>query len=281
MNAVHINWTKPYFVRNRGGYEIEDFEILTTILSALKWREKNGNIKMITDTAGALFYHRNGMEGLWNGGIEAALDDIQEDPYMFWAAGKLHALKMQKTPVAVIDTDFIVWEKILCEELPDLTVIHDEELYHDVYPDPDSFIMKDGYRLDPSWDRSAKPLNTAFYIIKNRELLDYYTAQAIHFMESAVPNNDPLTYMVFAEQRLLAMCAVKKKCEVRTFSTLERLFRNGEGWFTHTWGMKQQMRDVSWLRADFCQRCIGRIIRDYPDTEEMLRGIGALKKYFG
>jgi hypothetical protein len=44
--------------------------------------------------------------------------------------------------------------------------------------------------------------------------------------------------------------------------------------------MKQQMRNVPWLRADFCRRCIGRILKDYPDTEEMLRGIGALKKYF-
>ena len=28
---------------------MKDYEILTTILSALKWREKNGSIKMITD----------------------------------------------------------------------------------------------------------------------------------------------------------------------------------------------------------------------------------------
>ena len=45
MDAIHINWTKPFRNRFNSPYEVEDFEILTTILSALKWREKNGIIK--------------------------------------------------------------------------------------------------------------------------------------------------------------------------------------------------------------------------------------------
>lgn len=53
MDAIHINWTKPFRNRFNAPYEVEDFEILTTILSALKWREKNGNIKMVTDSVGA------------------------------------------------------------------------------------------------------------------------------------------------------------------------------------------------------------------------------------
>mgnify|MGYP000721346980 FL=1 len=40
MDAIHINWTKPFRNRFNVPYEVEDFEILTTILSALKWREK-------------------------------------------------------------------------------------------------------------------------------------------------------------------------------------------------------------------------------------------------
>ena len=279
MNAVHINWTKPYFVRNSGSYTIEDFEILTTILSALKWREKNGSIKMITDSVGADFYRRNGMECLWDGGIEISIDNIKEDAYMFWAAGKLHALKNEKAPVAVIDTDFIVWGEILFDKLPELTVIHDEELYPDVYPDVNAFRMKGAYRFDPSWNWSVKALNTAFYVIKSPELLKYYTDEAIYFMENAEQQEDPLRYMVFAEQRLLAMCAEKQGYEVRTFSTLEKLFRNGEGWFTHIWGMKQQMRDNDELRDAFCRRCVGRILRDYPEYRAMLENIEVIKKY--
>lgn len=280
MNAVHINWTKPFFERNDGDYRIEDFELLTTVLSALKWQEKNGSIKMITDTVGAGYYRENGFDELWDGGIHIALDEIRENAYMFWAAGKLHAVKNEEVPLAVIDTDFIVWEEILFDRLPDLTVIHDEELYPNVYPDVNAFRMKGAYRFDPSWDWRVKALNTAFYVIKNRELLDLYTAEAIYFMENAQPQDDPLRYMVFAEQRLLSMCAAKIGCEVSTFSTLERLFRHGEGWFTHIWGMKQQMRDNAELRDAFCCRCAQRIRRDFPDWGEKLRKSEQLSRYF-
>lgn len=280
MNAVHINWTKPFFERNDGEYRIEDFELLTTVLSALKWQEKNGSIKMITDTVGAQYYRQNGFDGLWDGGIHIALDDIKEDAYMFWAAGKLHAVKNEEVPLAVIDTDFIVWEEILFDKLPDLTVIHDEELYPDVYPDVNAFRMKGAYRFDPSWDWRIKALNTAFYVIKSCELLDLYTTEAIYFMENSEPQDDPLRYMVFAEQRLLPMCAAKIGCEADTFSTLERLFRNGEGWFTHIWGMKQQMRENAELRDAFCRRCAERIWRDFPDWGEKLRKAEPLSRYF-
>ena len=47
IEAFHSNWTKPFFNANpHKEYYIEDFEILTTILSALKverekWKYKN------------------------------------------------------------------------------------------------------------------------------------------------------------------------------------------------------------------------------------------------
>ena len=46
ITAFHSNWTSPFFIQNNlNEYYIEDFEILTTILSALKWRQNNGSIK--------------------------------------------------------------------------------------------------------------------------------------------------------------------------------------------------------------------------------------------
>lgn len=280
MKALHINWTKPFFARQGGEYYIEDFEILTTILSALKWREKNGSIKMVTDAVGREFYIRNGMEDLWDGSIECVLDSIKENPQVFWAAGKLHALSREAAPVAVIDTDFIVWEEILFDKLGAVSVIHDEDLYTDVYPGSEYFKLKEGYRFDAAWDWSLKALNTAFCVIKDMDVLYEYTSEAIRFMNNADNADDPLCYMVFAEQRLINMIAAKQGKEVMCFSTLERLFRNGEGWFTHIWGMKQQMREDEGLRHEFCRRCIDRILRDYPQREEMLRGIKALEVYF-
>lgn len=278
MDAIHINWTKPFTNKTDRTYEVEDFEILTTILSALKWREKNGKIKMITDSVGEKYYKATGLSIIWDS-IENLLDDIDVNADVFWAAGKLFALRKQTAPIAMIDTDFIVWEKIYTEQLSDISVIHFEDLYSDVYPPKEHFDMND-YSFDEDFDWSLKACNTAFCVIKNDEFLKYYTEKAIEFMRHANEENDKLTYMVFAEQRLLPMCAKKMNTSLSAFSDLEHLFENGENYFTHTWGMKQQMRDNAPLRYDFCRRCINRIMHEYPHMYEIMKNIETLKQYF-
>ena len=261
MDAIHINWTKPFRNRFNAPYEVEDFEILTTILSALKWREKNGNIKMVTDSVGAQYYKKTGLDVIWNS-VENILDNVDVNSNVFWAAGKIFALKKQNAPVAMIDTDFIVWERIDEEKLADVSVIHFENLYPDVYPPKDFFHM-DNYEFDNDFDWNIKACNTAFCVIKNEKLLRYYTDKSIEFMRHTSEQNDRLAYMVFAEQRMLPMCAKKLNMSIMSFSDLNKLFKNGDNMFTHTWGMKQQMRDNAFLRADFCRRCIKRIIKYY------------------
>lgn len=277
MNGIHINWTKPFTNKTLGEYEAEDFEILTTVLSALKWREKNGKIKMITDTVGSEYYKKTGLDVIWDG-IDVILDDVDVNPDVFWAAGKLFALKEQNAPVAMLDTDFIIWETIDEKSLADVNVIHFEDLSPDVYPPKNRFIM-DNYEFD-DFNWSIKACNTAFSVITDNELLRYYTEKAIEFMHHTKETDDRLTYMVFAEQRLLPMCADKMKKSVRAFSSLDKLFNETDNRFTHTWGMKQQMRDNSTLRHDFCRRCVNRIIHDYPQMHSILENIEALKQYF-
>lgn len=278
MNAIHSTWTKPR-VYSAGSFFIEDFDILTTILSALKWREKNGKIRMITDSPGIEFYRSHGMCGLWNE-IEPSLDEIPDsiDPEMFWAAGKLYALKACSAPAAVMDTDFIVWDRIAFDNLGELTVIHREEISEDIYPDIHHFHMKQGYIFDPELDWREKPSNAAFYVMKSAGLKESYVNEAIRFIENA-GEGDRLTYMVFAEQRLLSMTAKRMGVEIKEFSNLESLFKDGERYFTHTWGMKQQMRDMPDLRRDFCVRCIERIKRDFPFCMDMIKNMEELKIY--
>ncbi len=278
MDAIHINWTKPFRNRFNAPYEVEDFEILTTILSALKWREKNGNIKMVTDSVGAQYYKKTGLDVIWNS-VENILDNVDVNSNVFWAAGKIFALKEQNAPVAMIDTDFIVWERIDEEKLADVSVIHFENLYPDVYPPKDFFHM-DNYEFDNDFDWNIKACNTAFCVIKNEKLLRYYTDKSIEFMRHTSEQNDRLAYMVFAEQRMLPMCANMLNMSIMAFSVLNRLFKNGDNMFTHTWGMKQQMRDNAFLRADFCRRCIKRIIKDYPEMKNIIMNIENLKQYF-
>ncbi len=278
MNGIHINWTKPFLNKTKAPYSVEDFELLTTILSALKWREKNGPITMITDSAGQEFYKNAGITKIWDG-VENLLDDVDVNPDVFWAAGKIFALSRQEAPIAMIDTDFIVWEKIDPDELSDVTVIHFEDLYPDVYPPKSYFHMKD-YSFAADFDWNLKACNTAFCIIKNNKLLKYYTEQSIEFMRHTDEKNDRLKYMVFAEQRLLPMCAKKLGMSAGSFSDLDSLFSDKETRFTHTWGMKQQIRDNDALRYDFCRRCINRIIHEYPHMYETIKNIECLKQYF-
>ena len=71
MNAVHVNWTKPFFERHRlrghgfkiqrdlaSSYDQPDYQILYTILSILRWKQYNGPIKLYTDSVGLNFYSK-------------------------------------------------------------------------------------------------------------------------------------------------------------------------------------------------------------------------------
>ena len=284
IEAFHSNWTKPFFTINpHMDYYVEDFEILTTILSALKWREKNGSIKMITDEVGANYYKSMGLENIWDLGIEISLDNIDYDidSSVFWAAGKLYALKEQKSPCVMIDTDFIVWEnirKIL--KNTQVSVIHKEKIIKEVYPNKEFFKFKDGYFLDKGLDWTVLPSNTAFMYISNEDLKEYYTESAINFMKNLDNNSDKIANMVFAEQRLISMCAKMKNIDINEIMTLEELFSNKQKLFTHTWGYKKEMRSDFNKRKEFCIRCIVRIIKDFPKYEEVIANIEQLKIYY-
>ena len=267
MIGIHTNWTKPYEVNIGGEYKIEDFELFTTILSALKWREKNGPIVLYADKTALEYYKKTGIAELYSDIKELNVDN-EINPNMFWAAGKLFALREQGAPAAVIDTDFIVWDSILFDKLGECTVIHFEDLYPSVYPPVEVFDMKSGYTL-PDFNMSLKACNTAFYVIKSQKLVQDYTETAIEFMKNANRSDDRLRHMVFAEQRLLNMCADKLGIEIMAFSNLERLYEDGYGFFTHVWGMKQQMRENGALRKSFCRRCADRIKHDYPQYSDL------------
>ncbi len=277
MNAIHTVWTRPKTASGR--FEIEDFELLTIMLSALKWREKNGDITLVTDSLGYRFFKERGMLSLWNK-ASRELDEIPNtvNSQTFWAAGKLYALKNASTPVAIIDTDFIVWDRLAFDNMEMLTVIHNEEINPQIYPDINEFKMKRGYVFNPDLDWHINPVNAAFYVLKDETLKACYTNEAITFMENC-EGSDPLTNMVFCEQRLLAMCSKMCETPVLCLSNIKRLFDDGERYFTHLWGMKQQMREDASLRRDFCLRCIDRLKRDFPETDVIIKNIPELTEY--
>ncbi len=261
MKAFHSLWTKP-----RNGVGLEDYELLTLALSALKWREKNGDITLVTDTPGLAFIKASGFLPCWTE-VNTNLDQIPDgiDPVRFWAAGKIYALSGFKAPVVSIDTDFIVWEGLeLFKTSSRLCAIHSETLSPDVYPDsPEFTVFDDGF----NWE--VLPLNAAFIYFGDEELRLEYIKNATSFMLSCI-TGDTLKPMVFAEQRLLAMTAHKMGITASVFSSLEKLSSGKDERFTHLWGFKKQLTENSLIREEFCRRLKSRLIKDFSETPQGL-----------
>lgn len=282
--GFHSNFSKPFFIDNKDKkYFIEDFDILTTILSALKWRQHNGSIKMITDEISAEYYKYLNIEDIWDLGIEVKLNNISRkiDEEVFWAAGKIYALKSEKAPIAMIDTDFIVWDNIEDEiKDKDICVIHREDINEKVYPGRYFFHFNENYKLNSLYDWNEKPCNTAFLYIEDNDFKDYYTDEAINFMENVMYYKDRIRYMVFAEQRLLAMCAKYKGLKIKELMNLKTLSNEKQKLYTHVWGYKDLMKNNYELRKNFCVKCINRIIKDFPEYEGRIANMNELKEYY-
>lgn len=263
MKAIHVLSTAPFYAKKPdGNFAVERFELYNTVISALQWRRVNGEIYLATDSKGAEYVKNIGLYKIWND-VLPVIDDSGEgiNQRMFWASGKLLALREIEGPVAIVDMDFIVWSKLNFGDR--IICAHREELMPHVYPPKEHFIMK-SYPYPQNLDWSVLPCNTAFCYFPDESFKQYYVNQSIAFMKSAVDCDDYLCYMVFAEQRLLAMLANAVGIGIDTLLDKDKLFVPQDG-FTHLWGAKQKMRENIKLCEDFCQQCRVRIKTDFPD----------------
>lgn len=288
-------------LRMRAGQaqNLQDFELMTMILSALSWRKHNGKIDLVTDAAGKEYIDDMGISFVWDE-IKLGLDilsavDINEN--VFWAAGKLVALGMYQSPCAMLDLDFIVWKQLNFSELDhdyDVVTIHDEKVNNDVYPHKEFFAFKDGsfwQAFVQELDWQAPALNTAFAYFPCEQLRYDYCQKALSFMVHVNQSNllnklglwGGLPYMVFAEQRLLAMLAKKYGMQhgmkAGTFSDMNCLFNDWQDSFTHVWGHKQFLKDNADEAFLFCCRCAARIRTDYHDVFDRLSKLEWFHKY--
>ena len=282
LNAFHTNWTKPFFLRNEGSaYFLEDYELLTTILSALEWRKHNGSIIMITDAVGAEYYNRMGLAHFWDLGVVAILDTLVDDsiyPLSFWAAGKIFALKQQSVPCVMIDTDFVVWKSLAADTNGvTLAVAHREGISAEIYPEKSFFNMAGDYHFPAEWDWTVLPCNTALLYISDEQLKEYYTSESIRFMQNLRETKNITAEMVFAEQRLLAMCTAARGISIKTLVDTSNL--EDQNAFTHVWGFKNELQTRFEIRQEFCQSCVKRIVCDFPEEKIVLEKIKSLKPY--
>ena len=271
MQAFHSFWSAPHYIRNNHHIKIPDYELLTLMLSALKWKQLNGPIKMITDSAGAAFFIENGFEDLWSEPIDTSLDGLDDyiDPFLFWAAGKLYALGRISCPCVMLDTDMIIWQDINDLFQQDVVAAHAESLSGDVYPETDVFQMRQGYIFPQEWNFSVDPVNTAFLYMRDPDLKDYYVKSAFMFM-GALERADvnPAVSMCFAEQRILPMCVAAQSRHIAYLLNVQNLYQ--QQIVTHLWGYKSVLSKSQTERDSFCRKCIKRILLEYPEWERVL-----------
>lgn len=222
-----------------GKFELAEFELLTAELSARLWKKYNGSIYMLTDTSCAEYFYAKHLESVYDG-IFPILDrkGFGIDSNKYWASGKIQALTKVKTPCAIIDLDMMVWESLDLSEC-DLAAAHTEHLNEWLYPDPSFFVMSPMYQFPRQWDYTVEPLNTSFVYFADGALRDDYTYQSIRFMqyERDTPN-DGFSCMIFAEQRILAMCAAQRQAKIKTFLDYNNLSAK-QNLMTHLWAGKK------------------------------------------
>lgn len=266
MNAIHISSFAPMRAKGAEKVNAEDFDLYCAAISALQWRKMGGKITMCCDGFYEEFYERIGFADVWNSICRNVADDLEGiNPKMFWAGAKLLALREQKAPVVMLDTDFIAWK--LPEFGSEIIAAHREEITEEIYPSLSFFGV--GEHILPDFSETVLPLNTAFLYLPDDDFKEFYTSQAIAFMKNADESDDYLRYMVFAEQRLLAMCADYTRMPVKTLLDKDSLFFPQDG-FTHLWGAKQAMRDDPELREEFLARCRKRLQSDFPEYSYLI-----------
>lgn len=280
MKAFHSFWSAPNRTRHGGAISLPDYELLTLMLSALKWQEKNGEIGMVTDSAGAAYLRRAGLGRLWSAGVDTRLDRMEPslDPRRFWAAGKLWALRGETAPCVMLDGDMIVWEP-LGERLGSAVVAaHREALNPAVYPDPRaSFTLAPDYDFPSAWDFTVPAANTAFLYLPDDGFKARYTDAAFAFMRALENDVDPTVSMCFAEQRILPMCARAEGAALETLLREDAL--DDQTAVTHLWGHKRALERDPARRVEYCLRCTARILSDFPEWADMLSANDETRRY--
>jgi hypothetical protein len=264
-------WSVPW-LQGTGSYEywMQDYELLTMVLSALMWRKENGDIRLMADEPAAEFIEKKGLSHIWNLGVEIFSVPKDINPRVYWAAGKLYALRQLHMPAVMIDLDLIIWKNItdtLAET--DICCIHREGLYPDVYPDISFFNMKEGYSFNPNWNYDIYPANTCMLYLADENFKNYYTDTAIDFMKNTAETDENLCHMVFAEQRLLAMCAWEREKEISSFFPGSGDIE-GQDVFTHLWGFKNMLKYDYNERMAYNKRLADRIVKEFPMESETL-----------
>jgi len=136
----------------------------------------------------------------------------------------------------------------------------------------------------PEWNWSLHPLNQGVLLIRPRELMRLYAQTATRFMSRysrfylervAAGQPPPLRHgdaVLFAEQRLLVMCAHQLGLPVHPLARLDPVsghLARGEP-CTHLWLSKEYYRYCAEARINLCNHLLQRLEHEHPESRRTL-----------
>lgn len=255
MKIIH---TRKRVFENGDHIFAHKMSLLVWVLSIIKWKELGNSIKLYCD--------KKTLEDIDKFGFGLLYDEIDttylEDPevckgidfYCYWAMPKLLALRHEvvdlKNDVVVADQDVVPMKDLSrMWKNSDVTVWSNKEFVElrSIYPELHKLSLPDNYKLPEWFTGIAKPLNTGILHIKNKELVDMYTAEALKMAKDNhnKHNNSNCITMCNAEQRLLGEIVKHKGLSYSIVQPINDGLFNRNGFHTH--GYKSYVKNSQGL----------------------------------
>ena len=303
MRAIHVNWTKPFFHRDRlrgHGFKVfrsydsdsyfqPEYSILTTILSALWWKRINGSIKLYTDNVGAEYYRKIGILEIYDEVNTDVLENYNDvDPAYFWTSGKIRCLKEETDPFVFLDQDFIVRSKLPDLETP-ITIGHWEIPRGYYYFTKDQFEREIKHCEFPkNYNINALVPNTSFLAFNDLRIRDLYVSMHSDLVKTE-GHEVPEWFWLLTDQGILGHAIRESQTKTGTITDrvylsdsdhaniMGRRYGLSEPWYTftspkkdivsweHLWYMKAVFSDEPELRESTEHRYKEEIKSVFPE----------------
>jgi hypothetical protein len=293
--ALHVNWTGPHRaglrrhrdrVLESGPYGLPAEEIITCVHSALAWRSFHGDVELVTDELGASYFAGQGLDALYDrvDTTLEALDELEIEPLLYFAAGKSYAASLRTAPFAILDTDLYLRRPLDLRR--GFVFAHWESVDNAIYP-PVLQVPNDS-GLDLSrWVFDTPATNMSISVFLDDRHRAEYAAASLSFMtgNAGASDADPIARQTFAEQRLAPAVARTLGVELRPvtgrFWIVETQDWDGPSHaplFHHTWNQKRMLRLFPELRPAYWRYLLEDLLWRFPDSYDLLASIPALEE---
>lgn len=194
----------------------DKFELVSWVLSIIKWKELGYSVNFYTDSATLKKMKEFKINDLYDNVNISLLDnpwnteDIDFKP--FWAMSKIiaykHEIELGENPI-ICDTDIIPMDSNIDRTWNNSDTIvwsNKEQLIHTgVYPKLSALSLPEGYTI-PSWfSGKQSPLNTGVLFFRNTKYANEYINNIMAWVKNNKneKNNTACVTMCNAEQRML------------------------------------------------------------------------------